>query len=311
MSKPPLFHNPDRVGTLFHPDIQAIVSAADGAGLTPSDQDDPRIELLLIDMQVDFCHPQGTLYVPGAEDDIRRVLAMLYRYAGSISHITCSLDSHHPHQIFHPAWWVGRDGRHPEPFTIISVDDVTSGMWRPLRSPDWSRTYVQELEKQSRKQLLIWPYHVPIGGPGHMLDPELWSAVFWHALARNSEPTMWRKGSIAETEHYSVLGPEIQVPGRTDPSEGKFMKLLDEFDYILVAGEASSHCVMETLRDITDALRDDPEKLGRIYILRDCTSPVQHPDIDFAAMANDAFREFAARGVNLVNSTDDLPCLPS
>ena len=40
--------------------------------------DEPHVHLLLIDMQVDFCHENGSLYVPGAEGDIRRTIEFIY-----------------------------------------------------------------------------------------------------------------------------------------------------------------------------------------------------------------------------------------
>jgi hypothetical protein len=121
--------------------------------------------------------------------DVRRLIEFIYTNAERISHITCSLDSHYPFQIFHPAWWVDADGKHPLPFTIISAEDVEDGTWRPLFKAELSAQYVKELGQEAKKQLTVWPYHVPIGGVGNALDPELWSAVFWHSIARRSQPT--------------------------------------------------------------------------------------------------------------------------
>jgi hypothetical protein len=50
-----------------------------------------------------------------------------------------------------------------------------------------------------------------------------------------------------------------------------------------------------------------PDQLQKIYFLRDCTSPVQHPDVDFHAIALNRFADFEKRGVNFINSTDALP----
>jgi len=188
----PSCYDPDRIGTLFYPDVAVLAQEAARAGLPPASQDQQRIQLLIIDMQVDFCHPQGTLHVPGARQDIRRLVEFIYRNAGRISSITCSLDSHLPYQIFHPAWWTDPEGHHPAPFTLITQEDIRQGKWRALLEPEWSTTYVRKLEEDAKKQLTIWPYHVPIGGIGNALDPELWSAVFWHAIACKSQPTWWR-----------------------------------------------------------------------------------------------------------------------
>ena len=303
----PSCYDPDRIGTLFYPDVAALAQEAARAGLPPASQDQQRIQLLIIDMQVDFCHPQGTLYVPGALQDIRRLVEFIYRNAGRISSITCSLDSHLPHQIFHPAWWADPEGHHPAPFTLITQEDLRQGKWRPLLEPEWSTAYVRKLEEGAKKQLTIWPYHVPIGGIGNALDPELWSAVFWHSIARKSQPTWWRKGSIPKTEHYSIIQPEIPVAEVPEGGRGSFLEDLEKDDVLIIAGEAASHCVLETLEDLVDEFADKPETLDKIFILRDCTSPVQHPDIDFAALTEKRFSAFEKQGIHFILSTDPLP----
>ena len=39
-----------------------------------------RVEGLIIDPQVDFCSPQGRLFVPGAAEDMQRLAAMVRAY---------------------------------------------------------------------------------------------------------------------------------------------------------------------------------------------------------------------------------------
>lgn len=304
----PDFYDPNRIGKLFYPDVATIAAQAEAAGLTPAAQDTTKVLLLIIDMQVDFCHEQGTLYVPGAPDDVRRLIEFIYRNAERITHITCSLDSHYPFQIFHPAWWVDQYGRHPAPFTIISAEEVEEGKWRPLLQPEWSGQYVRRLQQEAKKQLTIWPYHVPIGALGNALDPELWSAVFWHSIARRSQPTWWIKGSIPQTEHYSILRPEIEMPQEPQGSlSTDFIQVLAEYDYVLIAGEAESHCVLETAEDLVQVFRDRPDRLARIHILKDCTSPVIHPEVDFHAIAQQCFADYEQLGLRFMNSTDPLP----
>lgn len=308
MANIPGCHDPGRVGTLFYPDAAVFAADAENAGLRPAAEDTPKVQLLLIDLQVDFCHAGGALHVPGAADDVRRVIRFIYTHAERISQITCSLDSHYPFQIFHPAWWIDGEGRHPEPFTVIAARDVENGIWQPARETAWSLGYVRKLQEKARKELVIWPYHVPLGGIGHALDPELWSAVFWHALARQSQPVLWAKGDIPITEHYSILRPE--VPPDDQPQGGlnwNFVELLDRYDYLLLAGEAETHCVLETVRDLVDVFGGAPDKLARIFILRDCMSPVRHPRVDFHAQAVQQFRAYEQQGLRFLDSTAPLP----
>jgi nicotinamidase/pyrazinamidase len=304
----PNFYQPDRIGTLFYPDVAAIAEEAAAAELSPAAQDAQNVHLLIIDMQVDFCHEQGSLYVPGAEEDIRRLSEFIFSHAGRLTGITCTLDSHLPFQIFHPNWWADANGSHPDPFTLIGQDDLANGTWRPLVMPEFSKAYVAQLEEKAKKVLTIWPYHVLIGSVGNGLDGSLWSAVTWHGLARKSQPAYLQKGRVPQSEHYSAIQPEIDVP---DHPQGQLhegvLATLAEADYLLVAGEAASHCVLETLADLVKQW--DRAQLQRVYVLRDCMSPVQHPEVDFAALAEEQFARFAAAGMQFVSSSDELPFL--
>lgn len=303
----PDFYDPNRIGTLFYPDTARIASEAESTGLLPAESDKTKTLLLIIDMQVDFCHKQGALHVPGALDDVRRLCDFIYRNAEHISHITCSLDSHYPLQIFHPAWWSNQEGKHPAPFTIISAQEVEQGKWKPLFKPEWSVQYVERLQAEAKKALTIWPYHVPLGGVGNALDPELWSAVFWHSVARKSQPTWWQKGGIPETEHYSILKPEIEVPDEPlGTLSTEFIQVLETYDRIVIAGEAETHCVLETVEDLVEIFGDQPKRLNKIYILKDCMSPVVHPEIDFHAIAQKQFSEHEKKGLRFINSTEQL-----
>ena len=307
MTQLPEFYDPDRIGTVFYPDVAAIEAAATSARLPPRAVSGRQAYLLIVDMQIDFCHKDGSLYVPGAEDDVRRITEFIYSNAEKIGQITCSLDSHVPKQIFSPSWWADAKGRHPEPYTVIPAGEVEDGRWMPLEMPEWSLYYVRELERRARKQLVIWPYHVLIGSVGHTLDPELWSAVMWHSLARRVQPHWIVKGSIPQTEHYSIVQPEIDVDGH--PDAVKNQALLDSLaaaDAVYVAGEAESHCVLESLEDIVAEFSRQPGLLSKVALLEDCTSPVVHPQIDFHAIAQERLNEFARKGLRLVTSRDPL-----
>lgn len=307
---PPSFYDPSRVGTLFYPDMAAVAGAAADANLAPAAAASTRITLLIIDMQVDFCHDDGALYVPGAQDDIRRLNSFIFEHAEAITDVVLTLDSHLPYQIFHPAWWEDGAGHHPEPLTLITAEDVASGRWRPRVMPEWSRRYVERLEENAKKVLTIWPYHVLIGGPGNSLDPALFEVVQWHALARQSQPAWLRKGRIPQSEHYSALQPEIPVPEHPQGDlHAGIVETLRAADYVFIAGEAQSHCVLETVEDIVDIFGDEPDSLDKFYVLTDCTSSVLHPQIDFEAISLEAFDQFARRGMHFVTSTDALPML--
>ena len=76
---------------------------------------------------------------------------------------------------------------------------------------------------------------------------------------------------------------------------------------MIIAGEAESHCVLETVEDLVEEFGNIPGALNKVYFLRDCTSPVVHPDVDFHAIAMQRFTEYERLGVNFIDSTDPVP----
>ena len=108
----------------YTPDRMAIFQEANRFrqefDIPPAVADSKRIDLLLIDVQRDFCHPEGTLYVggrsgQGAVEDNRRIAEFIYRNLARITHIRCTLDSHNNFQIFFPWFWTGLTRRAPGP----------------------------------------------------------------------------------------------------------------------------------------------------------------------------------------------------
>ena len=235
----PPFYDSSQVGRLYPPDTAAAIAAGQAAGLRPAALDDRRILLLLVDAQVDFIHVDGALAVPGAVDDTRRTIEWLYRNIEAVTAVAASLDSHIPLQIFYPTWWANPQGEHPTPFTPISSADVRQGRWRPLQDPAWSIAYVEKLEQQAKKVLMIWPYHTMIGTPGQAITPALYEAIAYHAGARQTQPTFLTKGSIARTEHYSIVEPEVKVPEQPQGDINRaFLDMLKAYDLIYIAGQA-------------------------------------------------------------------------
>lgn len=303
----PDFYNVEDIGTSFIPDVNRAVDSGRGLNLVPTNTDSHRIALLLVDMQVDFIHPNGALYVPGAVEDSKRIVEWVYHHVADITGIYASLDSHYPIQIFSPTWWLDEAGKHPYPYTVITSEDVQNGTWKPIYEAEWSVQYVDQLENQHKKQLMIWPYHTLVGTPGHDLTPSLYEAISYHAAARQAQPRFITKGEIAKTEHYSMLEPEVKVPDHVQGTLNKnLLHELQDFDLIYIAGEAKSHCVLETINSIMTYFKDQPEFIGKIRILSDGMSSVKHPEIDFDAMANEAFNQHRDKGLTFVTTQDAI-----
>ncbi|HEV2132578.1 MAG TPA: hypothetical protein VGR27_15795, partial [Longimicrobiaceae bacterium] len=104
--------------------------------LPPAPEDARKIHLLLIDVQKDFCFPEGALYVGGrsgrgAIEDNDRLAQFIYRNLGVITETTCTMDTHFPYQIFFPSFWLGEDDLPPAAHQEITVADIRGGRVRP------------------------------------------------------------------------------------------------------------------------------------------------------------------------------------
>ena len=296
---------PDAEITPYTARIQQFTDAGRRAGLTPASSDSETVAVVLVDYQHDFVDPTGTLYVPGSPADIARFLTWFYANAHKITTIYASLDTHISFQVFYSSWWVDpRTGEHPQPFTVITAQDVDNRTWVPLREPEWSQHYVHQLQEKARKDLMIWPYHTMQGTLGHMLVSPISEAIAWHSAARQTQPIYIEKGLNPHTEFYGIFGAE--VPDPQSPETGLNIPLLDavmRHDRVYIAGEAKSHCVLETERQIVEHYADQPAMLDKLYFLKDCTSSVQHPLIDFDALAEQELARMGKQGVHIVEST--------
>lgn len=297
----PTFYDAARAGALYTPNVLAATEAGREANATPAAHDTTRTLLLLIDVQVDFAHPDGALFVPGAPDDTRRTVEWIYDNLGSITQIAASLDSHTPIQIFSPTWWQDRDGNPPPPYTVVSADAVAAGDWTPRYDVEWSHKYVRKLEADAKKQLMIWPFHTLIGTPGHNLMPALYEAIAYHSAARQTNPQMVTKGTIAKSEYYSMLEPEVKVPGHPLGTVNQaFLDELATYDRVFITGQAKSHCVLETTTSIMRYFAGQSEIIQRLHLIADGTSAVQHPEIDFDALADEQYAEYAKQGLQII-----------
>jgi nicotinamidase-related amidase len=296
-------------------------------GIRPAAGDRKRAALLLVDVQNTFCLPEFELFVAGrsgrgAVEDCARIAAFLYRHLDRITQVVLTLDTHTAAQIFHPLFWVGPDGAHPAPHTVITLADVESGRWHvnpelaPAVAPRagfdvlaWGRHYARRLAEGGKYPLVVWPYHSMVGGIGHAMVSAVEEAVFFHSIARRSPTRVEVKGRNPLTENYSVLRPEVLEDAAGTPIDSANSTLVEHllsFDRVIVAGEARSHCVAWTLEDLLSEIRlRDPRLAERIVLLDDCSSPVVVPGVvDFTDAAEAAYARFAAAGMRRALSTD-------
>ena len=257
-----------------------------------------RIHLLIIDPQIDFCDPNGALYVHGADADMKRLSGFIRRMIGRLTSIQVTLDSHHLVDVAHPPFWRTADGEHPEPFTVVQVSDVTSGRLNPTQYQMRSRMidYVKTLERNGRYQLCIWPPHCLIGSTGAAVYPEVLDALGAWETTWVKPVDFSMKGTNIYTEHYSAI--QAEVPDSADMSTVSNMRIINAVknsDEVLVAGEAGSHCLANTVRDLTRYIDVD-----KLVLLEDATSPVQGFEDLYTAFRD----EMAAKGMRVSTTTD-------
>jgi nicotinamidase-related amidase len=327
----PEFFNPDSVGRIWRvPYAERAEQASAWAkqhAIPPAGDAPEDVWLLLVDVQNTFCMPDFELFVAGrsgrgAVEDNIRLCRFIYGNLGAITRISATMDTHLPQQVFHPVFFVNEAGDHPAPYTDIKADELRSGHWRFNRAlaarlgvtgeygQEMMIHYASELESRGKYALTIWPYHAMLGGIGHALVPAIEEAVFFHSMARLTEPSFEVKGDRPFTEHYSGIGPEV-TQGPKGEALGRhnetFIQSLRACDTLIIAGQAKSHCVAWTISDLLDDIAATDRSLAqKVYLLEDCTSPVVVPGADFTEAADSAFERFARAGMHRVRSTDDF-----
>ena len=332
----PSHFDPERVGELWKVPYEQRAQEAEAWArehrISPAADDALRVCLVAVDVQNTFCLPEFELFVggrsgTGAVDDNRRLCEFVYRNLGAITQIVPTLDTHSPLQVFHAAFLVDDEGRHPDPFTLVSAEDVERGIWKA--NPDAARAlgldeeyvekhllhYTRTLQQGGKYSLTIWPYHALLGGIGHALAPAVEEAVFFHAIARSSQPDFQVKGDEPLTEHYSMLGPEVTEDHEGKPLGAKNQPLIDkllEYDAVVIAGQAKSHCVAWTIEDLlSDPNVQERGLQEKVYLLEDCTSSVVVPgSVDYTDEADAHFARFAESGAHVVRSDQLLSDWP-
>jgi nicotinamidase/pyrazinamidase len=252
---------------------------------------------------------RSTLPVPGALKDMERCAELLRRVGPRLDDVHVTLDSHRVIDIAHPGFWRDASNKRPNPFTIISHDDVKNEVWTPRSHQYRARAlaYTAALEKAGKFQLMVWPKHCLIGSWGHNVVAPLKAELDAWEDAQFANVDYVVKGTNTFTEHYGALMAE--VPDLFDPAtqlNSAFISTLQDADVVGIAGEASSHCVKTTVEQIADNIGD--AHLAKLHILTDCMSPVpQTPGgPDFPAIAKDFLKRMQTRGLVLSDSAKFL-----
>ena len=167
----------------------------------------------------------------------------------------------------------------------------------------WVLKYIAEVPSYGKGDPLIWPVHCVEGSEGHKVHPLLKSAL--DSLSAKGVPVEYHvKGQNEATEMYSIFKAEMPAPmdlyrGPLTPGAGSLIASpnSDEADHanlqttfnqelynslmshnlpIVVCGEALSHCVNWSTRDLNEKRKtDNPD--AKIHLLEDASSMVVLP----------------------------------
>ena len=186
--------------------------------------------------------------------------------------------------------------------------------------------YTRRLESKGRFQLCIWPEHCLIGTEGHnVVDNVRLAMEFWSRVTGGSVEWV-HKGENLLTEMYSALSAEVPLNKGTDfnfdlldsvgcallhyiiSHECTFLSVTNLFflylfayqcmklkksEKLIVCGQAMSHCVNYTVRDIVEHW--PKEEMGKITLLKDCASSVP----GFDAAGKTFISDMTEAGVNV------------
>jgi nicotinamidase-related amidase len=280
--------------------------------------------LLIIDAQNDFCQPDGPLFVEGAVEDCSRLADFIHDNLDQFKNICATLDSHFLLHVAHPLYWKEPAGdfffTQVKPGTTITLEDFKTGKYVPYSDSEEvlevTEYYLTELKNRGKNDLHIWPPHCLIGTEGHNIYPSVMESILeWQQADARRVPNLVMKGSNVYTEHFSVIEAEVPLPN--DPTtQINFMLIggLISFERIFIAGQAKSHCVAATVRDIISCFNEMKSEIEQgihgdlpniqfpdIFILEDTMSSVG----GFEKLGDDFIEEMkATEGVVVTNSKE-------
>lgn len=258
--------------------------------------------LVIIDPQNDFMDSPnytGSLAVKGAYNDMLRLVERIK--LNPPSDIVITLDTHTPYHIAHPLAWINTEGKNPDPYTVITVDDVMTGVWKASNIEEQAHHefYVKQLAIQNNYELRIWPFHCIDNTIGHKVEENLQNALNEWEASTGKKVIYIRKGLNNKTENYSVFKAEVVLEDDIDTHlNTKLINMINSYKKVIFAGEASSHCVGGSVMHYLENI--PKEDISKTTILKDCTSPVTGFEND----SEKFFQNVVSLGAKLANALD-------
>lgn len=251
--------------------------------------------LFIIDGQNDFMDISGAaLPVKGAAEDMEKLSNWAVPNIEQFDKIYLTQDSHHHLDIAHPDWWQDASGNVVAPFTLITHADIMAGKYTPRLYYKRSVAYVKALEDNGEYLHFIWPPHCLMGTWGH----NFYDAVFNIILAAEKAkkwPNFITKGSNPFTEHFGAFRANVEDSNdwSTQLDQNLIASLMD-CDEVFIAGEARSHCVANSLRQL---VQEVPSLAPKLVVLTDCMSDVPGLPAAFYDGVQALYDDAKAKGV--------------
>lgn len=259
------------------------------------------VAMIAIDLQNDFMDiPTASLGVAGAVKDVERIAEVIKKV--NPRKIFASQDTHYVLDISHTSWWNKADGTSVDPFTPISADEIKNGKFVARVDPIRSLAYVEALEAGKEFGHFIWTNHCIAGTPGHNFHPIFLDAISQWMVENKTWVNFIRKGENPFTEHFGIF--RANVPDPKDPSsqvnQGLF-QALNQFDNLILVGEARSHCVANSMKQLLEIA---PQLASKLLVVEDCMSNVPGLPADFYVHVDNMYADAKSKGVQFVKSTD-------
>lgn len=297
-----------------------------------------QLVILWIDPNWDFCHQSGSLFVGGAGgvDGVYDTWRYGRFACGNVHRIAAmyiSEDDHERESIEHAYRLIDHDGNPPPAFTMVSSEDLKSGVWRVR--PEYGEEmqayyieYVSAMEKNRGHGLQIWPYHCIEQTVGAMVMPYVKSVAEWWGAIRGRQAEHYRKDGHRDVEFHSIFRPDVRdnrfisscmaMVEKGQRLLSTLVLALFEGKYVVIGGEAASHCVGWSVDDLigyilTNYPNEASVLLSRIVIFTDCTSaivvrdengePIPGPSTDYRPAVEEMYARWRKHGLILTKST--------
>ena len=175
-------------------------------------------------------------------------------------------------------------------------------MSHQIFNKDMAFAYLEMLEKQGEFPHCIWPEHCIIGTYGCAIDTMINGALREWVLGGSDARFVnyINKGTHPMTEHFGAFKAQVAIQGVKESSVNiELIDSLNRYDVIYLAGQAKSHCVANSLKQIMDLA---PVVAKKFVVLEDTMSNVP----GFETLADPIYNKAKEEGIRFTTTTEEI-----